>query len=143
MSDNGANLLDAHAGIIKADYIISVDRVIYSGHVYNLETVEGWYCANGIVTHNCRSYWSYPVKSFKELGLNIEDFKPSTRASMDGQIPAATTFEQFLSGKSEEWQTKYLGKGRAQLWRDGKITLSDMVSGTGRELTLDQLAKFD
>lgn len=144
MSDNGANLLDTHAGIIKADYIISVDRVIYSGHVYNLETVEGWYCANGIVTHNCRSYWSYALKSFAEItGLAIDDFKPSTRASMDGQIPAATTFEQFLSNKSEAWQDKYLGKGKAQLWRDGRITLSDMVSGTGRELTLDQLAKFD
>jgi hypothetical protein len=92
---------------------------------------------------NCRSMYTYAIKSFKELGLNIEDFKSSTRASMDGQIPADTTFEQFLSGKSEEWQTKYLGQGRAQLWRDGKITLSDMVSGTGRELTLDQLAKFD
>lgn len=91
----------------------------------------------------CRSYFSYAIKSFKELGLDIGDFTPTTRASMDGQVPAATNFEQFLSGKSEAWQDEYLGKGKAQLWRDGKITLSDMVSGTGRELTLDQLARFD
>ena len=83
------------------------------------------------------------LELFKELGLNIDDFTPSTRASMDGQVPAATTFEQFLSGKSEAWQDTYLGKGKAKLWRDGKITLSDMVSGTGRELTLDELAAFD
>lgn len=142
-----ADLIAAKVSMATLDSHTSLLCASYDKAEYNLQNEP----INGntkpyleIPRHfNCRSYWSYPVKSFKELGLNIEDFKPSTRASMDGQIPAATTFEQFLSGKSEEWQTKYLGQGRAQLWRDGKITLSDMVSGTGRELTLDQLAKFD
>jgi len=26
----------------------------YSGHVYNLSTVKGWYSVNGIIAHNCR-----------------------------------------------------------------------------------------
>jgi hypothetical protein len=37
-----------------------------------------------------------------------------------------------------------LGKGRAQLWRDGKITLSQLLNAEGAPLTLAQLkAKYD
>lgn len=131
--------LDSHTSILcasydKAEYNLQNEPINGNKKPY-LEIPRHW---------QCRSYWSYALKSFSEItGLAIDDFNPSTRASMDGQIPAATTFEQFLSNKSEAWQDKYLGKGKAQLWRDGKITLSDIVSGTGRELTLDQLAKFD
>lgn len=38
---------------------ISFDRVVevsvnpFRGHVYNLQTSEGWYIANGIIVHNC------------------------------------------------------------------------------------------
>ena len=36
------------------DVVTSVVRSVFAGHVYNLETVDGWYSANGIVVHNCR-----------------------------------------------------------------------------------------
>ena len=32
-----------------------------------------------------------------------------------------------------------LGKGKAQLWREGKITLTDLVDQYGRPLTLKEL----
>jgi hypothetical protein len=35
-----------------------------------------------------------------------------------------------------------LGKGRAQLWRDGKLSLSQLLDGTGRELSLKELKKL-
>lgn len=90
----------------------------------------------------CRSMWGVILKDWKEMGLPFGEFSPSTRASLDGQIPAKKTFEDFLSGKSKEWQDSYLGKGKAELFRQGKISLGDMVDGIGRELTLDQLRKF-
>ena len=34
--------------------VLSVGRVPFAGHVYNLETVGGWYGYNDIVVHNCR-----------------------------------------------------------------------------------------
>lgn len=34
----------------------SARRIRFSGQVYNLETSEGWYTANGIITHNCRCF---------------------------------------------------------------------------------------
>lgn len=88
---------------------------------------------------SCRSNFSPLTRSFRELGLDIDDFTPTTRASMDGQVPASTTFEQFLDRKGKAWQDDFLGPGRAQLWRDGKITLSDLIDATGRELTLKEL----
>ena len=90
----------------------------------------------------CRSMWSPLLKKWDEMGLPFDEFSPSTRASLDGQIPADTSFDKFLSGKSAAWQDKYLGKGRAELYREGKITLSDMVDGLGRELTIAQLREL-
>lgn len=46
--------LFALSGEIAADEIVSVNVDAFAGHVYNLETSEGWYIGNGIVTHNCR-----------------------------------------------------------------------------------------
>lgn len=64
-----------------------------------------------------------------------------TRASEDGQVPASTTFKEFLDRQSSEWQNEVLGTGRAEMYRDGKITLKNLVDGRGRELTLSQLKK--
>jgi hypothetical protein len=41
-------------GHCRVDVVTAVVRSAFAGHVYNLETVEGWYIANGIVTHNCK-----------------------------------------------------------------------------------------
>ena len=38
---------------VSADQIVEVRRYPFSGHVYNLETVDGWFIGNGIITHNC------------------------------------------------------------------------------------------
>jgi hypothetical protein len=36
-------------------------------------------------------------------------------------------------------QDAQLGVGRAQLWRDGKITLQQLTDSSGNALTLEQL----
>lgn len=41
------------AGMVEPDEIVEVRRRQFSGHVINLETIEGWYLAEGIVAHNC------------------------------------------------------------------------------------------
>lgn len=56
-----AKLCSGQSGDVFEDQVISVDREFFSGHVYNLETGEGWYSANGIITHNCRCSWSPKV----------------------------------------------------------------------------------
>lgn len=92
----------------------------------------------------CRSRWSVKTRSFRELGLDIDDYEPSVRASMDGEAPAKQTFEEFLSKKPKSWQDEYLGKGRADLWREKNLTLPDLLDQSGNPLTLRELrAKYD
>ena len=89
----------------------------------------------------CRSILTSITKTFKELGIKGLPELPDTgeRASDLGPIDRKTTMDQFLKMHDTDWQDKMLGKGKAQLWRDGKITLSQLVSGSGRELTLEEL----
>ena len=87
----------------------------------------------------CRSTIIPITKTFRELGLDIDEVPPSTRASMDGQVAADLTFGDWLKGKPVEFADEMLGKGRAQLWRDGKITLQDLLNAQGQPLTLKQL----
>ena len=46
-------ILDQPASGVFADEICRIERLPFSGHVYNLETQSGAYTANGIITHNC------------------------------------------------------------------------------------------
>lgn len=138
-----ADIIKGKVSIATLDSHTSILCATYDGAQYDLDNkpISGTTLPFiDIPRHfNCRSSWSPVTKSFAEMGLPFDDFKPSTRASMDGQISAGTTFSDFLALKPKSWQDEYLGKGRADLYRNGKITLSDLVSGTGRELTLEQL----
>jgi hypothetical protein len=44
---------------VKAGKVIKVNRIGFSGHVYNLQTVSGQYISQGVVTHNCRCWLEY------------------------------------------------------------------------------------
>lgn len=49
-----SELIGGSAGKVLPDKIVSVWRRPFSGHVYNLETEDGWYVAEGVIAHNCR-----------------------------------------------------------------------------------------
>ena len=66
-----------------------------------------------------------------------------TRASDGGQVDGNLTFAGWLRRQSTEKQDEILGKGRAELYRKGTITLTDLVTASGNPLTLEQLrAKY-
>lgn len=85
---------------------------------------------------NCRSVL-VPI-------TKLSAFMPKgARASEGGQVPSSTTFDDWLSRRTTAQQDEQLGAGRAQMWRDKKITLAQLIDGKGRELTLSQLqAKY-
>jgi len=88
---------------------------------------------------NCRSTLVPVLRSWEELGMDLAEVPEGTRASMDGQVPGSTTFASWLSGKSQSFQDQVLGPARARLWREGKITLTQLVDMRGNPLTLEQL----
>lgn len=79
------------------------------------------------------------VMSAQSIYSPEESHKDFTRASSIGQIDAKTTFDQYLKRVPDSQVDEMLGKGRAQLWREGKITTSQLLDQSGRELTLKQL----
>ena len=91
----------------------------------------------------CRSTTIPVTKSFKELGIDAEEIPAGTRSSMDGEVAQDLSFGDWLKGKPTSFADEMLGKGRAQLWRDGKITLTELLDQRGNPLTLAQLkAKY-
>ena len=122
--------------------------IAYSGMKWTLdgEPLEGALPFNGGPPRHwgCRSVLVPVTKTFAELGVNLPELPIGKRASSEGPIAANTTFEQFLSRRTTAQQDEQLGVGRAQLWRDGKITLTQLLDLQGNPLSLEQLrAKYE
>ena len=82
-----------------------------------------------------------------EKGLNVADLNMIKKVNMDDKkidvrMVLTTPFVHwlvFLSKKSKTFQNKLLGRKRAELWRKGAITLTQLVDFRGFPLTLEQL----
>jgi len=78
----------------------------------------------------------------KEMGLELE---PAIRAARDGpreRRSASGNMDGWLRTQGEEKQNAMLGKGRAELWREGKVTLQDLINAQGETLPLEQLRRI-
>ena len=47
------------AKLVALTKVVSVKRCDFSGQVYNLQTANGYYVADGIIAHNCSCFWEY------------------------------------------------------------------------------------
>ena len=138
-SDICSRLIDRRSGQVEIDRVVKAVKRDFSGHVYNLETSEGYYIAEGIVTHNCRSTTTPVLKSWKELGIDLEEAPEGTRASLNGQVPASLTYSDFLRKQPVAFQDEFLGRTAGRLFRRGKLPLDRFVDRRGNQLSLDQL----
>ena len=90
----------------------------------------------------CRTILLPIIKSFRELGIDLDEMKGATKASMDGQIPKDMTFDEWLKTKPKSFVENTLGKGRAELFLDGKINLSQLTDLRGNPLTIKELTNI-
>jgi hypothetical protein len=102
-----------------------------------------WLEGPGKIHWNCRSTSSPVTKSWRELGIPIDEMTPGQRASMDGQVPAETTYSEWLERQSAARQEQVLGVERARLYRQGGLELDDFYTDRGVWMTLDQLRERD
>jgi len=143
---------DANDDIVKAEQWVSTIDLrtteecgARDGLTYTVGTHEPidhtlpWGGGPGSLHWGCRSTSTPVLKSFRELGLDIDEVPETTRSSLDGQIPQDTSFEGWLSKRTVAEQDENLGVGRAKLWRDGKISFRDLMDANGRPLTLLEL----
>lgn len=104
-----------------------------------------WLSGPGRAHWCCRSAQTFVTKSFAELGIEgIPEFKiGSTRASMDGQVPKETTYQDWIMRQSAGRQDQVLGPSRAKLLRDGDLKMADLYDNKGVYQTLAQLRERD
>lgn len=108
------------------------------GKIYRLDQAKPALPAH----FNCRSTYTVVLKSWRELGFNIDDVPPSTRASMDGQVPETLTYQEWLKRKPATFQDEVLGKAKGKLFREG-LPLDRFVNERGKVYTLKELKVLD
>lgn len=98
-----------------------------------------WAGGPGACHFGCRCVVVPRLATWRELGIDLDEMPPGTRASQDGQVTATLTFERWLDTKSKSFQDEYFGPGRAALWREGHLTLSELLDMRGRPLSVQAL----
>jgi SPP1 gp7 family putative phage head morphogenesis protein len=86
----------------------------------------------------CRCVRVPVIKSWRELGLDIDELPPGTRASMNGQVSATETYGTWLKKQGAEVQDDVLGPARAKMFREG-LGVESFTNRAGDALTLEQL----
>ncbi|MFS1538544.1 MAG: phage minor head protein [Candidatus Phlomobacter fragariae] len=97
----------------------------------------------GKIHFNCRSTETLITKSWRELGIDIDEMKEGTRASMDGQVPADTTFFKWIQRQAVWRQKQVFGEVRYRLMRDGGMHPSQFYTDKGEFISLAQLRAID
>lgn len=90
---------------------------------------------------NCRSTTVAITKSWRELGIDMDEVPESTRASMDGQVPGNVTYFDWLNRQSAAVQEEVLGPTRMRLWKEGGITPDRFQNDEGHYYTLAELRR--
>lgn len=89
---------------------------------------------------NCRSSTSPVLASWRDLGFDIDELPPSTRASMNGQVPADQDYDTWLRKQPRAFQVEVLGETKAKLFRAG-LKMDRFIDRKGQELTLTELKR--
>jgi SPP1 gp7 family putative phage head morphogenesis protein len=101
---------------------------------------------------NCRSTTIPVIKSANQL-LNTENnrlqkrkiagLSDSRRASINGQVPAKTTYEEWLKDQPNEVKLAVLGnQKRVTLFNSGKVKFSQFSNKDGKLISLKQLEEL-
>jgi SPP1 gp7 family putative phage head morphogenesis protein len=98
-----------------------------------------WLGGPGLAHWACRSTSVPVLKSWRELGIDADDVDAETRSSMDGQVPADTTFGEWLKRQSAARQDDVLGPTRGALFRKGDIPIERFYNDKGRYLSIEEL----
>ena len=88
---------------------------------------------------SCRSASVPVVKSWRELGVDLDEIPVGTRASLDGQISSDITFTDWLKRKPASFQDEILGATRGKLFRANEITLDKFANNKGKVYSIQEL----
>lgn len=129
-----ADILKGYTWLATLDSHVCPACAALDGEMFNLDDGKAPPLHRG-----CRCTLVPVTKSYRELGIDLDEAEPGTRASMNGQVPAKTTFSEWIKKQSTSVQDEILGKTKGKLLRDGGLDVRDFVNNRGLILTLEQL----
>jgi SPP1 gp7 family putative phage head morphogenesis protein len=89
----------------------------------------------------CRSSSVPELKTFRELGIDMDEFKPGMRASKDGLVSSDINMNQWMKTQSNAEIVEMLGPTRAKLFIDGGMKIEKFANDQGTVYTLAELKK--
>lgn len=102
-----------------------------------------WLQGPGRLHWRCRSSSAPKTKSFRELGIDIDELAPAERASMDGQVAADMSYGEWLQKQSAARQDEVVGPTRGKLMREGQLPFDSFYTSRGEWIDLDVLRARD
>lgn len=118
---------------------------IRDGKQYSLDSNEPvghsvpWLGGPGKVLQKCRCVAIPVLRSWRELGIDVDDMPAGTRASMGGQVPSDLYYPQWIEIQTEDILERALGTERARLLRMGGLRYTDLHADDGAFLSLSDL----
>ena len=95
---------------------------------------------------NCRSTTVPVTKTFRELGIDIDEPPAGQRASEDGPVSASLTYFEWLKTQPESFVEEALGTTRAQLFLQGGLSADEFarlqLNRNFQPITLDQMRQL-
>jgi SPP1 gp7 family putative phage head morphogenesis protein len=97
---------------------------------------------------NCRSTTIPVLKSIDDiadLDSNrvdndaIDNLSDRKRASINGQVPARTTYAEWIQGQSDEVKEEVLGKDNVDIFNAGKLPLDKFITPKGNPVSIERL----
>ena len=100
----------------------------------------------GTTAHfGCRSTQVPILKAYDDMPKSVRKKIPvGGRASINGVVPVTTNYEKFLRGESVAFQKEQLGATKYRLWKQKKITFTDLIDQKNNPVPVKELLqKFD
>ncbi len=131
---NNSDVLNGWVDVATLDGKTCMFCVSMSGRVFALdESGPPWHIG-------CRCFRAPAPKSWQQLGFkDMPEYPTGMRASAGGPVKADISFNDWLKGQPKAVQVELLGPTRADLFRNGGLSLDRFTDSSGKLLTLEQL----
>jgi SPP1 gp7 family putative phage head morphogenesis protein len=134
-TDGLSDSCNTYAGGVSFDDVVNVSFAEFDSHVYNLETVDHCYAANGIITHNCRSALTFDVDD--RFKLDASDTKKASSFEVDGKRKGKPVDSDSIYYEN----LKKLGE-RKDGWKDIDAVIGPTLGKALRKMDAREFAKM-